>query len=633
MANWQRVRVPVPSDRVFHTPFGETIRSPLCVPLDITESERATAPSRTPEVYAWFDSALAYQWFRRAKALLDDTAAIAALDNKSVSQQNPAQCQYAYSIVEAIANGFNAMNVPWYMHQPSRENYWYWISGRPASITAAFDKERNWNDADKGWYTAQNQSWVGDDVWLPLINDTTDGLIPRQVRNAFTTRVPRGVPNNRFVQTIGIGITPTGFGRLSEAAKNSLRAQSITSVWYYQPSLTNQPFVMAHNAMPPATADTFCGHGGTTPLAIPYHCDVDLPGDGWLWTPGSPLGTQLSRAASNEVADDWRSFRADLGVTFGDDPHTKVSAGPKHYFEWLRNWVDIMLATTPQEIILSVREFATYWNFYVIRMNAGVANAIAGQWSQATTANPTLTAVGATAAGLGAALSGVTYGISAVVGALVAGTIAIYNALPDGAKIGEGRDDLGRIKIILERSWLAGDPALDTAESKPDVTVPEPSTGVPAPSPFAVPSVLQRAMGQIYASNPGFARVATPDAWITTSTPNFAPPPPPSAIPTWYYVAGGLAVVAAGGAIYYFTRPHKNPWGESDAQSFPIRMPFSSESHQSALEKLESVPRRAVRKLESELDRYPIGADPEAAEDFARGVGRRRVRRRTRRRV
>ena len=569
MVAWQRKFIPLDSTRRFHTPFGEDIRSPLCVDLGGNKESRDAAAcatnseTHTPGLWAWYDGALARAWFRRANTLARDRDAIAKL---STGPWNPAlvpdgykmlarqylQNKYVFDIVEAVSNGYDALNVPQYMHQRSREMYWTYMSGPPGGTggAAMFNPVQNWTGEEFGW------GWYMAHRTLPIITDRSRGIIPRMSRSLFLQRMSGayagvfGVTRrNEFMQTVGIGISIPGYNRLPQHKIDELQTAKETDFWYYNRSIRNKPFVLAQNM-----SDAFCSQPGRDPLAYPFNCSWTPATEGWIVAnEASHLGAPESPIGAPPMADDWRMFRGDFGPTAVPDPEMRVSMGSYHYLTWLAEWSGMLVQLTPEEIILSVREFATYMNFKTLNADSSANTSVISEWQQMQRGDPTLQAIGSTAAALGAALSGVTYGISAVVGAAIAATISIYDSLPNANKITAARDDLGRYKSVIDRAWLAGNPGYDTLDAAPsDLTVPAVPTVSSAKGnvlSFFTPQINIADVVQTVRSQVTAPTTPTPTA-PTTPTPSTAiveePPSSSSGMKT-ALIVGGVAIAAFAG--------------------------------------------------------------------------------------
>lgn len=121
-----------------------------------------------PMVDHYCDLSVARWWFEIALALATDNRIIARLDTVSpdnglfpeqAGQNGPwnpigwyAQVYYVRAIAEAIANGYNAMNIPWYIDPVARALYRDWLAGHEPD---EFNIRANYND--RNWFTNTEQ--------------------------------------------------------------------------------------------------------------------------------------------------------------------------------------------------------------------------------------------------------------------------------------------------------------------------------------------------------------------------------------------------------------------------------------------------------------------------------------------
>lgn len=121
-----------------------------------------------PMVDHYCDLSVARWWFEIALALATDNRIIARLDSVNPDKGlfpeqanldgpwNPigwyTQVYYVRAIAEAIANGYNAMNIPWYIDPVARALYRDWFAGHDPD---EFDVRANYND--RNWFTNTEQ--------------------------------------------------------------------------------------------------------------------------------------------------------------------------------------------------------------------------------------------------------------------------------------------------------------------------------------------------------------------------------------------------------------------------------------------------------------------------------------------
>lgn len=531
---WARRQIAVSPNRTFKTPFegpGQVIRSPAAVKLGGSEAVRQTNPiaDSSPGFFAWYDRDLAAAWFAEARRLANDFVAIEALSPKFegnsqaynawmfrrdpgddinlgpqplLNYGNYRQLRYAHKIVEALANGYNALNIPWYLHQPARELYWKWMAGpiRP-DPSRVFGTDFSWGygPSNTGWYVPgpdAGNTVFEDNLAYPILDDSgTRGLIPSLARSIFKQRLP---DKNKFIQTIGIGLS-TDVASQSQRDERSRLLVINPNYDYYAPTRYNAPFVMSFNSLlnngQPQVP--FCDPTRRRPLSPPLNCDFYLPTDGWVMPVGASAALTADRKlitlgsdvlGNNQTAfklqDDWRSFRGDFPLALaGTDPKMRVSLGPAHYLAWLREWA-ALTAVSPEEIITSAREFSIYWNYQTVT-TINASSEFQRILQEATAIDRNITIASGLISAIGGALAGVTYGVSAVAGAALAAGLNIFAAMPNAGKITNARDDLGRFKPVIEKAWLAGEPG---REDGMPVSLAE---SVPLPSGYRPPVELQ----------------------------------------------------------------------------------------------------------------------------------------------
>lgn len=458
---WERRHFAAAPGRQFTTPWGETGTSPLI--------EYSTDTYRADAFYHWCDMPNASGWFAEARRLFnrsrDELMRTSATDFSQRKLFNARQNEYVFKIFEAVANAYNCLNVPWYLHQQARMLYNVYLSG-PLDRSDTFAPNAS---SCKDWYLAPGEPFYA------VISDQSRGILPRMARALYKTRVPSGVAHNLFVQSVGIGTAIVGLDDRSDLS-TLLAGEYTSSSWYYERDVMNAAFLTA-------------GPGPRLPmprLAIPYLTYPDLPGDGWVVDNDHTALSDSNRletvplSVPTDFVDDWRSFRGDFGATVGGDPRMKISLGPYHYLQWLGDWLDLIESQQLDDVIISVREMALYWNQRMIRQSNSaqqIMSAIGDQYGEAARPDQGLLVAGQAAAAIGAALASVTYGISALIGAGVSLGLNVAATVADPARVTAGRDDLGRWKPMLERPWCGGDPSGSAAEYQPKLQ--------PPPSPIA----------------------------------------------------------------------------------------------------------------------------------------------------
>jgi hypothetical protein len=403
-------------------------------------------------VYHWASPVRAHAWWAFARALLNDNARIQALNapinttNKNANRaQSVAQYTFVLSVMQAIANGYNCLNLVWHNDPLARALYRKWIAGpptMPGQEHAIFDEAENYNSA---WY-------LGGNVY-PLLREGASTLQTA----AMPMHGRGGKPKDSFAISAMLG--------LASASEVPWKPEIPID---YAPKVFNVPIVrMAFMASCPAEQ------------AWPWskQCTVDSRRTGLY--PGR-LGTHRPTGQNFEVIrpngmpgaseplqddfDDWRCTYKGLSYA----GHI-VTAPLVDYLPYLQEWAKLLLTRTAAQTIQDTRQYTVYENERTIRLNGGPGIALpkalgsAGDIAkQQRTPDAGWQSAAAGVTALGAAIAtvpgGYTQAAGLVLGA-VGATISVADSLSTHGVQGHGRDDLGRYKLVLERGWLAGDPA------------------------------------------------------------------------------------------------------------------------------------------------------------------------------
>lgn len=423
--------------QVVPRPFVVLPEPPTAYPLELGAVIKHTA---APED--------AVGWFANARALLNDNAMIATI---SAHAPGPGVdgLEYMAKIMGAIQNGFNCLNIVWWNDPVSRAVYRKWISGPPAGTSnlwfnEMFDARTNYGgDVRNRQAGSYQEGWYVPNERDPVIVDGTGGIIARATRDRWKQIM--NLPNpNSFVQTVGLGVSTADGGRPFSTEGDLVNQLSVE----LQPSVMNRMWVMA------GRRQTECVPG----FAFPRTCErspsaYSLVG---VWSPDG------QRAAYPEK---WDSFFGQAPVLGNRTNIAMAASGPVVYLPYLRELVDGLVSRTPAQIIQDARAFVIFQNAEsaaaagggqsFLRAALGANEDVLGQ---ITRSDPTAQIAGQTIMAVGAAFSTLTYGISAVVGAVVGGAIILGDKISEHAVEGHGKDDLGRYKPLLERAWLSGNP-------------------------------------------------------------------------------------------------------------------------------------------------------------------------------
>jgi hypothetical protein len=463
MQNWKAETFRVAPDRRFYTltdPSGqETITSPLL-----------GTPGHPLEGFVhWWDPSLATVWLTEARNRIERAKQFLASAPNLPDNTKPYGGEALMGLfthfratTESLAYFFDALNVPWYLHRSSRELYWNFMSGPPNPF-ALFDKSKNWNagTGGRGWYMAGHEE--------PIITSESQGLIPSMARTLYRSKQNDGV-HNKFATAVKVGLGWGGnaSGQSSDAEVTRARSIGFTNDFYYQENLRNAIGV-----------DTAYGYGYTPDIfgSIKW-------GEAWVV---QNEHTPLTRA--NRIPNDGpdpRMFRGDFGVHFGDAA-MRMMLGFAHYIEWFDRWISMLQSTPLNEIVISAREMAVYFNHgWIASLGGGAPAEIMSQASRqygeaSSVISPALQVSVAVVSAAGAALATCTYGISALVAGAYALGVSLVGATtpPSRNNITDNKDDLGRFKPLLERAWLSGNPADTTTAGRPRNLIPDPPPSTP----------------------------------------------------------------------------------------------------------------------------------------------------------
>jgi len=553
---WQLLCIPVPGDIAFKDAMGNNITDPFLRPGAV--------------IRHWADPDLARAWFQRAydlafdqhaidslNALGDQSIAVAAATMlsdpgnattgpfvRTMTDRYNAQIRYVADIVQALANGHNALNILWFEDPVARWLYRYWISGPPADANAVFLKDRSYGGAE-GWYTGSFRGAIERFPIIPEDNPPSAGGAVRVPGNpggvlarrawdlyhAYWGRDTIGTHPLRFVPTVGLTVSLPIDVMPNGSALDDNQALNVTDY----PFIVNQPFVLTygdgqsapgqatfyhatlsdvdnnpHPTLFPATAGLnqypFNAAMGSWRNALDYDTGIErfshwdtgiriIPPSDFSHTSVVDRFRGPSDSRWTKVRD-WRQFNSSgfMDVAgaeaLGSGPQggtpVTVWLGAYDYLPYLRAWTEAIVNRSMERIILETRSFVMYQNNQSA-LTAGsaqnfledVLNAPRDVASEQGRPDNVANAAAAATMAIGAALSTVTWGISAIIGGIAAAALMGYgNRKKDTPGI--GRDDLGRMKPTYERAIIGGHPDLDSPLDGPPnhYHVPMPPTGM-----------------------------------------------------------------------------------------------------------------------------------------------------------
>jgi len=438
----------------------------------------------TPALLHWADFQLAGAWAAWAKAYADDTQRAARLDRvlpdpdfgvvtrEATRDAWEAQVDYVRDLFECIAQYYNALNIPWFTDKEARDLWQKWIVGndsdenlRPSEAfdynnEAAYSKEDFGDRGNINPYRNRLRLKRGE------ASRARAGIIPREALR-MADKMKGGTPINldaQFHQAAGLMFTP-------------LAGERSNNRW-----------------IDPSLATTSVNRGFAVPVTLNYIQEETRWDRGFRDLPH--VGRTDARRNEDESNDrferaatiaDWRTFSYDLEGAAGQ---YQLAAPLQKYVAWAKEWIEKIHARTPREVLRSAREYVLLRNLRMITAFGGIEgfwesmgarDADLKAWfdrpNPALKTAETITrsiggiggAVGFAVGGpLGKAASDLAFGFVGESLGLIA--TAIGNPAPPDDK---GKDDLGRWKPSLDRSFLGGKTAAVVGETLQDTRPPE----------------------------------------------------------------------------------------------------------------------------------------------------------------
>ena len=498
---------------------------------------------------AWVDLPKAWLWVDRARQLLNASASLDATPSADVRQRMrpgvsgglPAdqakmllQMRHVYLIGEAIANVYNALNIPWSNDPSARTLYRQWFAGPPDGSSSAQVLSHLYNRLDP--YALQ---WFRSNDYRPMTDRPTErnqilfgGIMPRGAEGLFNRyytanenhprqfvfgaglwldvadQVSGGYPDPDMTYLLADRVQNRAFSVLGGFVQTSPNA-SETGVYrrLTQQINASMPWVNQHptgRRVDPRSASAPTGGGpfvrndvAVSPFATRAQIDSGVPDQDYLRALGAGLGPTA-------IPDDnWHNFWYDEAVLPGTP--LMIGAPLANYLQFYDQWVHLLETTTMRQVVFNANVFAVYSNASQIHANGGNYQSFLGDalgmpqeiQNQITQQDPTLNAV---SAGLGLTAAAVSsigpYGAIAglILGAASAAT-KVAAALVRQPIRGLYRDDLGRFKPIIDRGWMSGRPSSNPTDA-PDMVVPDPPGANPKFSEFfGNPSQLAARIG------------------------------------------------------------------------------------------------------------------------------------------
>lgn len=472
-----------------------------------------------PTVGHYADLSLARWWFEIALALSSDNRIIARLDSVSPDngrfpQQDAsgppvgwyAQTYYVRAIAEAIANGYNALNIPWYIDPIARALYRDWLAGQD---TDEFNIRSDYNGSN--WFT--NREQCGEkrySVLRPRIQpsswtNTQVGELPARLDRIWKeTHRPGHARVMEFLQKAGVMLwsgSDSTDPYTAPSAVNRGFASGFAMGWdvvFVSPlALSREPTDAERELYMNASKRGLDALGQNMAWDLSDYkptAEASFFREDWYASivHAPPLQDR------NNICD-WRSAGFDPEGVAG--VHVQGSVPLRWYLAWLREWatacstiapvseemaqelptVDpgrrwagfgsgVMPRRSPGSILRDARSYALDVNLAwasLLGGNGRFSEALVQKSTEFNRANPNsvIKAVGGVVSALGApVLNAVVPGVGALATAGVGMVTELLSAaFPSYDCSGYGRDDLGRPKPNFERVSLSG----NAQESRP----------------------------------------------------------------------------------------------------------------------------------------------------------------------
>lgn len=486
---------------------------------------RAIYDPRGPGIVLhWADLRLANAW-KSYIAQLAASADVPTLLRQAVSladpnNKSPEAVQYRASpgyrdplrmklaaLLGAIANYYNACNIPWSSDPEARGLYRVWIAGTPDNVgsrtSTEFDRSSNysseWFDSTREHYPNVGRTTLGGAIAYGRRTDDNLGIIPRKLVAAM--RAARGAGRSvkiaEFRQQAGLQVvispsvanSETGLPPSSTDPGNEPMFSESIMNWAY----VDVPLDMTGHVLDYANYTPYAQASVQIALRqmYPWSRGVGVDGDGGspqyeCWpdaelraAAGLPPNTcnrgsfsWLGYDTANLLGDsaEWDHRGSYMPTVDSDTSYVWVRPGLNDtvpavaplalYLQWAKEWAAVIQRRLAAQTIIDARKHAVYTNIMYSQSFSALLEAAEGTLRDAEgqrhAPDPNVTIAAQAVSALGGALAPATYGISAVVGAVVAGGLTVWDAAREHAVTGLYKDDLGRWKPAFERSWLGG---------------------------------------------------------------------------------------------------------------------------------------------------------------------------------
>lgn len=479
----------------------QKLRIQTCSVLEFGATAR---PAAIVQHYADLDAAR--QWFNYAYALATDDVLIATLDavNPKSGRWDDdrgaepvgflAQVRYARAITEAIANGYNALNIPW-ANDPIARGLWRdYLAGQDSGSDTSVSTDYN---AGQFFRKDRDAERLNSNLARAILKarNSNAGAIPA----ALVELVARVTPQQdrhpiRFYFSAGVMLTAItsddGSPYYASRAVNrgfattSLSDNRRTGPW----SSRHEVLALADVSRSNVTDDRYAVRLANVERFEEYQND---------WYANRSSTDRVRRdwgLASAPEYTDWRAFSYDTWTAEQSEEEISAVAPMRWYLNWLREWAKSLTVTTPMvsdallpdcpvpqqrspqtrngvprrdvtRILVDSLSWASDLNMRWVRalgdraFNDALALSLQDQVSASVPEpNRTVTLIGETVGGTARLVGDALLpGVGSLIGSGVSAiTTLIARLIPEPQRLRFGRDDLGRPKPSFERLALDG---------------------------------------------------------------------------------------------------------------------------------------------------------------------------------
>jgi hypothetical protein len=491
---------PVPDGDSSTTRFTK-LRIQTC---SVAEFGGTARPAAIVQHYADLDAAR--QWFNYAYALASSNEIIAALDevNPRTGRWDDqggaepigflAQVRYVRAITEAIANGYNALNIPW-NNDPIARGLWrdYFAGQDSASDTSVssdynagqfFRKDRDAERLNSNWARAILKARNSNAGAIPAaLSKLVADVTPQQDRHPIRFYFSAGV---MLVSMTSDDTSPYYASRTTNRgfATSALSDNRATGPWSSR-----------HEAIawPEASRDNIGQERFAVRIANVERFE-EYQGDWYANRNGVDRVRRDWGISSGPEYTDWRAFTYDTWTALQPEEEISATAPLRWYMNFLREWTKSLTTTTPMgsddllpglplplqrspqtrggiprrdvtRVLVDSLSWASDLNMRWVRalgdsnFNAALAASLQDQVSASVPEpNRTVTLIGETVGGVGSIIgNALVPGVGSIIGSGVSAvTSLVARLIPEQSRLRFGRDDLGRPKPSFERLALDG---------------------------------------------------------------------------------------------------------------------------------------------------------------------------------